>query len=77
MKVWDIANDFLLDYKKDEIKLQRIIQVAQFSGYWSVWMKVFSSYPEVKRELVNQFKGTAADCFDKDCNPLPRNGDNP
>ena len=74
---WNIAREWLQDYEYKEIKLGRIIQMAQAKGYWSVWMKVFNEYPEVKKELITNFAGTAANCFDKDINPMPRNGANP
>jgi hypothetical protein len=75
--VWTIANNYLGDYEAGKMNIQRIIEIARYSGFWSVWMSVFHKYPEVKRELIVQFAGTAAICFDEQYNPLPRNGNNP
>lgn len=37
---------------------------AKNSGFFSIWMKVFENYSEVRKEIINAFKGTAQDCFD-------------
>ncbi len=63
-KVWTIATNFFQDYSNLEVKLPRIIETAQGYGFWSVWMTVFDKYPEVKRELINQFNGTTVEYFD-------------
>jgi uncharacterized protein (TIGR02646 family) len=73
IKVWGIANNFRKDYDEKAIKLERIVETAQGYGYWSVWMTVFNQYPEVKKELINQFPGTTGACFDIDYKPLTRN----
>lgn len=77
LDVWNTAGNFLKDYSEGEIRLARVIEMALATGYWSVWMQVFRSFPEVKGELIKQFAGTATSCFDEHFNPVPRNGDNP
>ncbi len=72
MEVWGIAVKYLNDYQNNEIKLARILDMAKFSGYWSIWMAVFKQYPDVKRELIKAFPGTASDCFDENFNPISR-----
>lgn len=41
-----------------EIYLRQIEMLAKASGFFSVWMNVFKDDTEVKRTLVNAFKGT-------------------
>lgn len=38
---------------------------------WSIWFTVFKDHPEVRKELIDKFPGTAKDCFD------PNNGYEP
>jgi uncharacterized protein (TIGR02646 family) len=72
MKIWDIANGFLSDYQNNNIRLERIIQTAGFSGFWSIWFTVFREFPEVKREFISRFPGTDEACFDEQYQPLQR-----
>ena len=37
---------------------------AKYSGFFSIWMRVFENCPEVRKEIINAYKGTAIDCFD-------------
>jgi hypothetical protein len=37
-------------------------------------MTVFENYPEVKKELIQLFPGTAMCCFDSDGKPVNRTG---
>lgn len=44
-------------------------------GHFSIWMKVFCDVPEVRREIIRQYPGTAAACFDPGTtNSVPRPG---
>jgi len=45
---------------------------ASDNGFFSIWMFVFNAYPDVKRQIVLSFKGTADTCFDTDVNPIKR-----
>lgn len=49
-----------------------VLEVAKYCGFFSVWMNVFSDYPDVKRELIKIFTGTATSCFDADGKPINR-----
>jgi hypothetical protein len=51
-----------------------VIEVAKSRGFFSVWMTVFENYPEVKKELIQLFPGTAICCFDSDGKPVNRTG---
>ena len=39
-------------------EFELVILLAQESGFWSVWMAVFSGYPEVRERLESSFPGT-------------------
>jgi uncharacterized protein (TIGR02646 family) len=49
-----------------------VLIAAQCSGFFSVWMTVFDAYPDIKRELINLFPGTAISCFNADGKPIAR-----
>lgn len=44
---------------------------ASDNGFFSIWMKIFDTYPSVKKEIVSVFTGTAS-CFDDESNALAR-----
>mgnify|MGYP005805403523 FL=1 len=48
--------------KVREDYLHQIEMLAKSSGFFSVWMYVVRDDAEVKRMLVEAFKGTRADC---------------
>jgi len=74
--VWGIAEDFLQELQtEDRPALRRaIIGLAQANGFWSVWMTVFRDYPDMRRRFIGAFPGTSQECFDDDCNAIPRPG---
>jgi uncharacterized protein (TIGR02646 family) len=43
-----------------------VLEVAKSKGFFSVWMTVFNNYPNLKKELIKLFPGTAISCFDPD-----------
>ena len=49
-----------------------VLEVAKYCGFFSVWMNVFKDSPDVKRELIKIFTGTATSCFDADGKPINR-----
>lgn len=69
-QVWGIAQDSLNDFL--QLPEQNMINqiVRGISSNFSVWLTVFKDYPEVKNAIINGVKGTAANCFDKDGNPI-------
>ena len=73
MKTWDIAQNFLKDYKNHEIRQARVIEMALTSGFWSIWMTVFQDFPEIKAQLIKEFPGTATEAFDENLNYKHRN----
>jgi uncharacterized protein (TIGR02646 family) len=51
-----------------------VLEVAKNRGFFSVWMTVFENYPDVKKELIQSFPGTATVCFNRNGKPLNRPG---
>lgn len=51
---------------------KRIEEQAVSTGFWSVWMTVFSDDADMRRRLIAAFKGTSSDCFDNNTQPIPR-----
>jgi hypothetical protein len=43
-------------------------------GFFSIWFNVFQDVPAIRHALIEAFPGTAANCFDQNANPIPRNG---
>ena len=77
-KVWEKADGYLNDYRNGEITIEKLIDYIKVTGCWSVWFTVFKDCPEVRKELIERFPGTAQECFDPDngYEPVPRNPDN-
>jgi uncharacterized protein (TIGR02646 family) len=74
---WELAEKCREDFEKlgqaAEAK-KLVIEVANGRGFFSVWMTVFENYPEVKKELIKSFPGTARACFNRNGKPLNRPG---
>lgn len=74
-EIWATAERSLELFEKlggvNEVREQVIIAAHGF-GFFSVWMTVFENYPEVKRDLILVFTGTAPTCFDPNGKPLNR-----
>ena len=47
-------------------------KLAPATGFFSVWMTVFSEYPGMLTGFIAAFPGTAQDCFDINGAALPR-----
>ncbi|MBS1081171.1 HNH endonuclease [Gluconobacter kondonii] len=49
----------------DDDFIDTIVALAAAEGLFSIWMKVFVTYPEVCRRLINTYRGTReSGCFD-------------
>lgn len=72
---WNTAEEFLQMYNAGQVSVDVVIQIAQSRGGWSIWFSVFKGVDEVLKALIDQFPGTAKDCFDAadHYKPLPRN----
>ncbi|GMT97815.1 hypothetical protein KH5H1_19340 [Corallococcus caeni] len=53
---------------------RQVIRQATALGYWSIWMRVFTSDKALRKEFIAAFTGTATACFDANTRPLPRPG---
>jgi uncharacterized protein (TIGR02646 family) len=72
---WKIAEDCRENFETlgRSAKARKLaLNVAKMTGFFSVWMIVFDNYPDVKKELIKLFPGTATDCFDLNGKPLNR-----
>lgn len=56
-----------------DLMRDRIIDTATSTGFWSIWMMVFQDDSDMRRRLINVFKGTSAG-FDQETQPVPRLG---
>lgn len=80
MEVWLIAEtsrDDLLAHPTDAFRRQ-VVRTALGHGFFSIWMEVFADDLALRRLLIAEFAGTAADCFDAvtglAVSPRPPNG---
>lgn len=76
---WDLASYYLEEYEEGEIKLKFLIDFIKLAGCWSIWFTVFKNHDEVRKALIEEFPGTASECFDEEnhYNPIFRNPLNP
>lgn len=78
-EAWGLALSSKADFLDgDSPALRRqIVQAAVATGFFSIWMTVFSDSPEMRGLLLDGFKGTVKDCFDATGDPIsprPANG---
>lgn len=66
METWAIAEESKADLKSNPIAAlrQQIVKTALGHGFFSIWMVVFADDPVMCRLLIDNFPGTAKDCFD-------------
>lgn len=64
-EVWSIAELALEAYKENpsQVQLQTICDNCYSNGYFSIWMKVFAAYPEVRKAFINKCNA-ATSCFE-------------
>jgi hypothetical protein len=68
METWLKAEDAMKDIadnpQNDKLR-DYVVKLAHETGFFSVWMTVFSSDPDMRLRLIHAFPGTAASgCFD-------------
>ena len=75
-EVWGEANLLKRDLLKNDSveQRERIVICAKWSGFWSVWMSVFSEDTDMRQRLIAAFLGTCLACFDEETQPLLRPG---
>jgi uncharacterized protein (TIGR02646 family) len=73
---WGLARRWLTRFEKSETDTETVVDlvVAQGRGHWSIWMTVFREHQDVRQRLIDALPGTAVDCFDEQCTPVPRPG---
>jgi len=71
----DMAIELLRDYTNNETNIGSILKVAESRGFFSIWIDIFRSKPEVVTALIDspKFKINRAICFDLNLQPIPRN----
>jgi hypothetical protein len=71
----DMAIALLNDYTNNDTNVNSILMVAASRGFFSIWLEVFSSKPEVIIALLDspKFKINKALFFDANFTPIPRN----
>ncbi|WP_162139120.1 HNH endonuclease [Synechococcus sp. PCC 7336] len=76
-QVWAAAErsrDLFEALNRSEAAKKLVLEVAQSSSFFSVWITVFEAYSDIKKELIQFFPGTSSSCFDPDGMPLNRPG---
>ena len=66
MEAWLIAQESKNDLiaNSNEAFRRQIARTAVAQGFFSIWMSVFEDDPAVRQLLIQEFPGTARDCFD-------------
>lgn len=68
MNTFTLASRYLNDYKKGNVKVQTIVDLALSKGFWSIWMQIFKGETAVEDELIDSFKSTFKNCRTTDIN---------
>jgi uncharacterized protein (TIGR02646 family) len=80
MEIWLIAQESKSDLllKPTDGFRRQIARTATGHGFFSIWMTVFEDDLAVRKLLIQEFTGTAADCYDLNTtttvSPRPANG---
>ena len=77
-EIWNLAEINREKFDKGELNLDLLMTVIKLSGGWSIWFTVFNGVDEVRKRLIDEFPGTAKDCFDANNHyePIFRNPNN-
>ncbi|MEA3288859.1 MAG: HNH endonuclease [Campylobacterota bacterium] len=68
---WSKAQEALIDFLKLPTNEAMIRQTARScNGFFSMWIQIFKDYPEVKKAILENVKGTALECYDENINPI-------
>jgi len=69
---WELAERYKQKHIEGKADEETIIDLAKSIGFWTVWMTVFKEFEKIKQLLINNFKGTAQNCF-QNTEPINRN----
>lgn len=71
IEMWNAITEYEAEYNNQQITLGCIIRSATKFGFFSIWMKVFENYPEVRNALIDAFPSThESGCFDANGQPV-------
>ena len=75
-EAWQLALGELSRLQREDTTNIRelIVKVATGRGLFSIWMKVFENDSDMRKRLIQGFKGTAENCFNSDGKTIPRPG---
>ncbi|MCX6073765.1 MAG: HNH endonuclease [Campylobacterales bacterium] len=77
LHAWDKAQDALKDFLEllpvtsTPEKKHALVNLAAntCNGFFSLWIQIFKDYPEVKKAILENVRGTAIECYDESFNP--------
>lgn len=74
-RAWGKAEAALVAYQQNPTDVQRksLVNHAEDTGFFSIWMHIFSAYPVVKKSLIDAFKAVSTS-FDPNGNPVNPRG---
>ena len=78
-EIWNTAVRYRKEFDEGRFNLDRLIDYIITSGGWSIWFTVFKGVDEVRKRLIDDFPGTAKNCFDANNHyePIFRNPNDP
>lgn len=65
-EVFSIYNE---SAKRDN-DIKQVIFIASSRGFFSIWFNKFSTDRNIRKKLIESFKGTNKNCFDSNYNPI-------
>jgi uncharacterized protein (TIGR02646 family) len=75
-EAWTLANlkRERLEQNDSQDFRDMLIELAEATGFFGVWMNVFHNDEDIRQRLIATFIGVAAECFDADGNSVARPG---
>jgi hypothetical protein len=72
METWLIAQESRRDLEStpSDAFRRQVARTATAQGFFSIWMTVFEDDLAVRKLLIQEFAGTATDCYDPDTTQL-------
>lgn len=70
VQAWVQAKEARQEYVAGITSARAIAREAASAGFFSIWMAAFAGIPNVRREIIQIFPNTAADCFDVATEPV-------
>ena len=76
---WNLAEKYKVKYDNGKTDPGTIVDLVKARGGWSIWFTVFKGCDEVRKALIDEFPGTAKNCFDQSngYEPVDRNPGQP